>query len=483
MIINKLLENKRINFESIFNYIEDMVFIIKVEENDEFRVIEVNEAYIKGSGLPKEKILDKRIDEIVSIEDAKKVAQNYKEAIRLNTSLTYEETMTLNDIERTFETSIAPVVEDDAVCNLIIGITRDITRRKNIENKIIQTKEKFQKVIHHQQGIVFCVEKVEDDYIYSLFDGQVITQFEDLQGEVVGKRPQDIIDHALAKIIIEKYDHCWNQKEKVVFEEDVNGFVLLTVLSPVIKNGETSSIIGSTIDISEKRRTEETLLKKEKLSLLGELSAGIGHEIRNPLTTIKGFLKMMKEDPTNIKSDFIDIINTEVESIDRIAGELMMLAKPQAFQKNPFNVVSLLNNVIFLMESQAFTQGVTLECRAFKPIIYINGDQNQIKQVFFNLIKNSIEAMETSLKGKVQIICDQNEHEVIIKVVDEGCGISSEKLKTIGEPFYTTKTKGNGLGLMITQRIIRNHNGSIHCESEVGQGTTFTITFPVFHIN
>ncbi len=479
MIINKLLENKTINFESIFNYLEDMIFIIKVEENGVFRVIEVNEAYISGSGLTKEQILNQRIDEIVSFEDSEKVAQNYEEAIRLNTSLTYEETMTLNGIEKAFETTIVPVFEDDVVCNFIIGIARDITERKNYENEIVQTKEKFQKVIHHQQGIVFSVEKIEHNFVYTLFDGQIINQFENLRGKVVGKRPQDIIDPNLAKIILEKYDHCWNYKEKVVFEEAVNGFILLTVLSPVVVNGKTQNIIGSTIDISEKRRTEETLFKKEKLSLLGELSAGIGHEIRNPLTTIKGFLKMMKEDPTNIKPDFIDIINAEVESIDRIAGELMMLAKPQAFQKNSFNIVSLLNDVIFLMESQAFTQGVTLEFRAPKPIIYINGDQNQIKQVFFNLIKNSIEAMETNLKGKVQIICEHNELEVIIKVVDEGYGISSEKIKTIGEPFYTTKTKGNGLGLMISQRIIRNHNGSIQCESEVGKGTTFIISFPL----
>ncbi|QOR67660.1 PAS domain-containing protein [Cytobacillus suaedae] len=482
MIINKLLENKTINFESIFNYLEDMVFIIKVEENGVFRVIEVNEAYIKGSGLTKEQMLNKQIDEIVSYEDALKVAHNYNEAMRLNSSLTYEETMTLNDIVKTFETNIIPVFEDDNECSIIIGIGRDITERKNYENEIIQTKEKFQKVIHHQQGIVFNVEKVEQDYIYTLFDGQIISQFNNLPSEVVGKRPQDIMPISLAEMIIAKYDHCWNLQEKVVFEEDVNDLVFLTVLSPVIENGQTQSIIGSTIDISEKRRTEETLFKKEKLSLLGEMSAGIGHEIRNPLTTIKGFLKMMKEDPTNIKSDFIDIISSEVESIDRIAGELMMLAKPQAFQKNPFNIGSLLNDVVFLMESQAFTQGVTLEYRTTNPNIFIDGDHNQIKQVFFNLIKNSIEAMESNLKGGVQIICDHNEHEVIIKVVDEGCGISSEKIKTIGEPFYTTKTKGNGLGLMITQRIIRNHNGSIQCESELGKGTTFTISFPLFNI-
>jgi two-component system sporulation sensor kinase A len=121
------------------------------------------------------------------------------------------------------------------------------------------------------------------------------------------------------------------------------------------------------------------------------------------------------------------------------------------------------------MESQAFTQGVSMEMTTLNPDIYINGDQNQIKQMFFNLIKNSIESLEANIKGKVQVVCEHTHSNVVFKVIDEGCGITSEKIKSIGEPFYTTKIKGNGLGLMITQRIIRNHNGTLHCESEVGR--------------
>ncbi|WP_456275255.1 ATP-binding protein [Bacillus sp. AK128] len=482
MIISRLLENKTINFKTLVNYLEDMVFVIKVEENEGYRCIEVNHAYLKGTGMKKSQLINKRIDEIVTPAESVEIFKRYSGAISSKSSLTYEETLTLNGVMITFETTIVPVFEDDERCHHIIGIARDISARKNYQVEILQTKEKFQKVIHHQQGLIFSIEKQGLDYVYTLFDGQLINEFDNLPEQVVGKRPQDIMDLSIAVGVIEKYHHCWEMKEKVVFEErERNDLVLLTVINPVVVKGQTVSIIGSTIDISEKRKAEEALVKKEKLSLLGELSAGIGHEIRNPLTTIKGFLKMMKEDPIHIKPEFIDVINAEVESIDRIAGELMMLAKPQAFQTNKFNIVSVLKDVIFLMESQAFTQGVTLELEPTNSSFYINGDQNQIKQVFLNLVKNSIEAMESNLKGKVQISCYQTDSEVIIKVMDEGCGISNEKIKTIGEPFYTTKTKGNGLGLMITQRIIRNHHGSLNCESELGKGTTFTISLPSIH--
>ncbi|MBM7663005.1 two-component system sporulation sensor kinase A [Bacillus mesophilus] len=480
MVITRLLENKTINFKSLFNLLEDMVFVIKVEANEIYRCIEVNEAYLKGTGLQKEQLLSKSVDDIVSPEDSYKIKERYRASIHSKNSLTYEESMTLNGVYKTFETTILPVFDENTHCSFIIGIARDISKRKYYQEEQNRTKEKFQKVIHHQQGLIFSVEKVDHDYFYTLFDGQLIKQFYQLPSQVVGKRPQDIMETEKANVIIDHYNHCWYRQEKVVFEEtDQNNLILLTVINPVIEQGKTTSIIGSTIDITEKRKTEEALVKTEKLSLLGELSAGIGHEIRNPLTTIKGFIKMMKEDRMHIKPEFLDVISSEVESIDRIAGELMMLAKPQALQTNTFNIVNLLQDVLFLMESQAFTQGVTLEITTISPDIYINGDQNQVKQVFFNLIKNSIESMEVNTKGKVQIICDHTHSEVVIKVIDEGCGITSEKIKSIGEPFYTTKTKGNGLGLMITQRIIRNHNGSLHCESEVGKGTTFTISFPI----
>ncbi|WP_246939275.1 ATP-binding protein [Bacillus pinisoli] len=482
MIISRLLENKTINFKSLFNYLEDMIFVIRVEEDDVYRCIEVNNAYLKSSGLMKKQIINKRVEDIIPYEEAQEVIRKYQAAILSRSSLTYEECITLNGIIKTFETTIIPVFEEDeTTCINIIGIARDISLRKRYQEEILSTKEMFQKVIHHQQGLIYSLEKKADDYIYTLFDGQILQNYEELTKEVVGKRPQDIMEREIAVEIINRYNQCWNNQEKIVFEEkDQTGGTLLTVLSPVVEQHKTTQIIGSTIDISDKKRAEEALVKKEKLSLLGELSAGIGHEIRNPLTTIKGFIKMMKEDPAHIKPEYLDVIQTEIESIDRIAGELMMLAKPQALQMVPFNIVVLLKDVMFLMESQAFTSGVDMEITSDQDILLINGDRNQIKQVFINLIKNSIESMESSMKGKVRVVCSHTIHEVSIKVIDEGCGITEEKIKSIGEPFYTTKTKGNGLGLMITQRIIKNHQGVINCDSQVGRGTTFTVTLPLF---
>jgi PAS domain S-box-containing protein len=480
MILSSLFKQGNINFESLFNYMEDMMFVIKVEEHDVYRCIEVNQAYLNNTGVQREDILHKRISEIVPIEEAVLVLQRYKEAIKSKKSLSYEEKTTMAGTRKTYETTIIPIFQDGITCNFLIGIARDITMRKNYEEKIIQTKQQFQKVIHHQQGLTFSVTKKNGEYYYTLCDGQILKDIHLPSENIVGNRPQDIMQGDLAKDVIKRFDHCWNQQEKVVFEDVTpSGFVWLTVINPMIENGETVTIIGSSVDITEKRKTEEALIKAEKLALLGELSAGIGHEIRNPLTTIKGFIKIMKENKQNLRQEFLEVVESEIESIDRIAGELMMLAKPQAHQSVSFDVISLVKDVVFLIDTHAFQQGIDIDLHCPLHSITIHGDMNQIKQVLFNLLKNAIESMEANKKETVQIICYREGSEIIIQIKDEGCGIEKERLDHIGEPFYTTKSKGNGLGLMITLRIIKNHNGNLKCESEIGKGTTFTVTLPI----
>jgi two-component system sporulation sensor kinase A len=480
MVLSNLIKQGNVSFESLFNYMEDMFFTIQVEGDDVYRCVEINQAYKNNTGLNEDAILNKRVEDIVSHDEAMIAIERYRNAIHSKKSLTYEEQATLNGIQKTYETTIIPVLENDSTCNFIIGISRDITSRKIHEDKTLQTKLEFQKVIHHQQGLIFSITKKDKDFFYTLCDGQILKKIHLPSEQIVGRRPQDIMPPELANKIILRYEQAWSHQEKVVFEEVTpNGYVWLTVINPVVENGKTVTLIGSSVDVTEKRKTEEALIKTEKLSLLGELSAGIGHEIRNPLTTIKGFIKIMKENNQNLKREYLDVVESEIESIDRIAGELMMLAKPQVHQSVLLDIVSLIKDLIFLMETHAFQQGVQLKLHTSVQSVKMKGDRSQLKQVLFNLVKNAIESMEDKKKGTVHIFCELKGSEITIKVADEGCGIKKEKLDSLGEPFYTTKSKGNGLGLMITQRIIKNHNGTLDCKSEIGKGTIFTISLPL----
>lgn len=467
----------------IFNFLEDAVFLVELE-NGVFRYLEVNPAYLKATGIPLENIKNKQIGEVFENREAAKVMRNYKEAIRKKKALSYEENVIIYNKHKTFETTIIPIfLEDTGVCHYILGVSRDISKKKRYENLVQEAKSELKAMIQPQQGVIIEVEKRGDAFFYTSCEGPLVKQFDLTPEEVVGKRPQDLFPPDMTETIVEQYELCWGKKEKIFYEwsgqTEKNEFCWLAILTPILEeNGEIVSFIIYAIDTLERKKAEESLMKAEKLALIGELAAGIGHEIRNPLTSIRGFIKFMRQNKNGIKEEFFDVIETELESLNQIAGELMILAKPQVVQFENNDLVSLLNEVAFLLEPEAATNTVRIiknyQCRQ----AFVYGEKHQLKQVFINMMKNAIDAMQEQPYGKLIIECEQTESKNVVKIKDNGCGIPSQFLANIGEPFYTTKEKGTGLGLMVSYRIIKNHKGSIVCESEEEKGTTFIISFP-----
>jgi PAS domain S-box-containing protein len=230
-------------------------------------------------------------------------------------------------------------------------------------------------------------------------------------------------------------------------------------------------------DITERKRTEEVIHRQDKLAAVGQLAAGVAHEIRNPLTSMKGyaeFLQLDEKDPERM--EFLGIILDEIDRVNTIVEDFMVLAKPKAVELEEKNVVPIIQNVVSLLEFEARKKNVRLTFNCSQEIIQIECDENRLKQVFLNFIKNGIEAMPNGGELHVKtIIHDNNVH---ISIQDTGVGISKEKLKKLGEPFFTTKKNGNGLGLMVSFKIIESHNGKVFVESEPNKGTTFNILLP-----
>ncbi|BCB06014.1 hypothetical protein KH172YL63_41470 [Bacillus sp. KH172YL63] len=232
-------------------------------------------------------------------------------------------------------------------------------------------------------------------------------------------------------------------------------------------------IIGR--DISQQKMTEDMLLRKEKLSVVGELAAGIAHEIRNPLTSIKGFIQLLEENE-HVSDHYLTVMSSEMDRINQIVGELLILSKPQMREYQPFDMSEVLRYVIKVMGHEALLKGITLNVHLPSSPMYVVGDKNQCIQVFINILKNAIEAME---EGDIDVDWVIRKNSLTISVQDEGTGIPPERLKKLGEPFFTLKEKGMGLGLTISQKIIEDHKGSLSIESEENKGTCVEITFPV----
>ncbi|MFC4319934.1 ATP-binding protein [Litchfieldia salsa] len=235
-------------------------------------------------------------------------------------------------------------------------------------------------------------------------------------------------------------------------------------------------------DISESRKSNEIIQQSEKLSVVGELAAGIAHEIRNPLTSLKGFLQLIEHGTTdeNARKSYSKVMLAEIERINKIVGELLFLSKPQKVELAQCNLMNLLESVIFLLNTQAILYNIQIQLlghdRGRNMVIYC--DETKIKQVFINLLKNSIESMKVG--GVIQIIVNTNDdNSVHIQVVDQGYGIPKEKLEYIGKAFYSSKEGGTGLGLMVSRRIIHDHEGELTIDSLENQGTTVSVSLPV----
>lgn len=247
--------------------------------------------------------------------------------------------------------------------------------------------------------------------------------------------------------------------------------------SPVKNSVEqVDGIIVVLRDITERLHAESVLRKTDKLSVVGQLAAGVAHEIRNPLTALKGFLQLTKNKPgTNMK--YYDIMWSEMNRIEFIISEFLILSKPQLVNFQICDVKGILESVIVLFEGQALLHNVVIEHDIPVTLPQICCEMNQLKQVFVNVIKNAIEAMSSG--GHIYVhaqILDENY--ISVQVRDEGCGIPKERLSKLGEPFYTTKEKGTGLGLMVSYKIIEEHKGDMYVTSEMNQGTTVEIRLP-----
>jgi len=234
--------------------------------------------------------------------------------------------------------------------------------------------------------------------------------------------------------------------------------------------------VGLFNSIPDQRKTEEMIVQSEKMSIAGQLAAGIAHEIRNPLTSLKGFLQLLQAGVSK-KEIYYQIMIEEIEKIEMITSELLFISKPMTDEKKVESVSSMVKDVIMLLKSQAHLKNIEIEWSIDKEL-HTYCDRSQIKQVLINILKNAIEA--TDKVGIIKIeVKSSIQGDVEIDIIDEGPGISEEIIDKVGEPFFTTKKSGTGLGLMITKQILDQQNGKIFIVKSNENGSTFRIVLPV----
>ncbi|MCA1320529.1 PAS domain-containing protein [Bacillus tianshenii] len=241
-------------------------------------------------------------------------------------------------------------------------------------------------------------------------------------------------------------------------------------------DGNRRALVTIGRDISSLKKAEQLLVTKEKLSVVGELSAGIAHEIKNPLTAIKGFIQLIQKSGKTNK-DHVNLVLSEIDRINDIVSEMLILSKPHTKKLVVFPIIEAVQYVIDLVSNESLKNNIHIKLNNLDESTLVKGDINGLKQVFLNLIKNAMEAMPSG--GIIDISSHETtEGYVTVKIRDNGIGISEANQKLLGHAFFTSKEKGMGLGLTITYKIIQEHDGHLAIESKEGEGTIVTLSLP-----
>ncbi|MFJ7932965.1 ATP-binding protein [Sporosarcina sp. NPDC096371] len=274
---------------------------------------------------------------------------------------------------------------------------------------------------------------------------------------------KDITTHGDAKAI-KRYERS---------VDDVRCYHISTFL-----DCETKTYLIRIDDRTEKMVLEERLAHSGSLSTVGELAASIAHEIRNPMTTLKGFVQLLKLSANDDATKYLSVIDDEIARMESILSEMLILAKPGLNKKSIFSLEVLVDDMIQVMHPKALLEGIAIQQKESNlRNTLIEADADKIKQVLLNLFKNAFEAMSPGGTLTTFIELD-DEDQLILNISDTGKGMNEHQMNRVFMPFFTCKPEGTGLGLPFVLKTIEGYGGTVSVESEVGKGTTFIVTFP-----
>lgn len=381
--------------------------------------------------------------------------------------------------QRVFEVSMAPLVEASGRRAGIHGLIRDVSAEVASKLGMHTVAQVYQRLVDNNPAAICLVDR----------DGFIRRANRSCE-RVLGYTVQELTGMHYVQLFPTDYDPSIHDNFAELLKGRMHRDNRLLRLRhklghivdfgvkavPADIDGKIEGVFYIGRDVSDYKRAEEIIIKSEKLAVIGQLAAGVAHEIRNPLTSLKGFVQLL-EATVDSKPEYFQIMLSELDRIESIIQEFLLFAKPQISNFTFADPHEMLQHVIAIIQAEAMLHNVEVVDKLDPSVPMLWCEENHLKQVFMNILKNGVEAMPDGGTLTVEMTVDGDA--VIICAVDNGCGIPPERIPKLGEPFYTTKEKGTGLGLMVSHRILEAHRGTMTIRSVLGRGTRVEVRIPL----
>ncbi len=345
---------------------------------------------------------------------------------------------------------------------------RNIEERRKIEKSVEEEHHRLYSLFNSFPGLIYLQEENHKiRFANNSFRAKFGPCIDQPCFEVIAKLPFPCPD-CMSAMVLRSHSAVWKE---MVFEDRI-----YEVYSQPFKDADGSRLVFKVlIDITDRRRADRELARLERLNMLGEMAASIAHEVRNPLTTVRGFLQLLQSKGETLDyHEFYQLMTDELDRANLILSDFLSLAREKSMDFNQINISQIVKALSPLLTADAINQEkkIVLELEEVPDIL---GSGNELRQLILNLARNGLEAMQSGSTLTIRTtICENN---IILIVCDQGGGVDPDILDQLGTPFLTTKERGTGLGIAICQRIAIRHKALINFESD-HKGTTVTVKFP-----
>ncbi len=451
-----------------------------------YKILDVNRVFLSNHGLSREAVVGKKCHQVLyQWEEPCNVEGQICPLGRART--TGKRVEVTHRVERKDGSTgeiirlIYPLVFEDVETDQFVEISRDVTHFRNLIQKLQASERKFRAILDTASDAILSVDKDEKILVYNT---AAQAMFGYSAREAIGKS----FNILFKRERVGEYRELMNLIRKGVSRRQGKRLAL----TGIRKNGEKFPIeMGISCfeirglptytviirDVTVEKQMEKKLLQSERLAAVGQTVAHVAHEIKNPLMIIGGFSQQLTKTLSDEKSrQKIEMVLDEVERLEKLVRNLGDFTKEYKLTKRSADINGVIRDVLTLMGESPFSEKYTFSERLAEDLGEIPCDPDRLRQVLMNIISNAMQAMENG--GTVSISTERFSKSVLVRITDQGIGMSEHQLLHIFEPFYTTRETGSGLGLAISYKIVQAHGGEISAVSSPGHGTSFVITLP-----